>query len=129
MATPFPEIKPSGRSFKLGTFPVKVYRSMSGATVKRSFGNRASSYELQLEFQNITDARAADIVAHYTSNSGGFERFTLPAMLFVGMDSSLQGYIQAPTGIQWEYGAPPDVASVFPGISSVRVTLVGEQAI
>ena len=50
MAEQFPKIKPTTRAFKLGSFPVKVYRALSGATVKRAFGNRATGYELQLGF-------------------------------------------------------------------------------
>lgn len=126
MATTFPSVKPSSRSFKPGTFPTKVYRALSGATVKRSFGNRAYGYELSLEFTNVTDAVATQIVSHYISNSAGFTRFTLPNELFAGMSTALRAQVQAPTQIKWEYAAPPEVTSVYVGISSVRVQLVGE---
>lgn len=126
MSLPFPDIKPSSRSFRMGTYPTKVYRALSGATVKRSFGNKPSGYQLTLEFQNITDASAQLIVKHYVDTAAGFVRFTLPSTLFAGMDAALQGLIQAPTGIKWEYEQAPEVQSVISGRSTVAVTLAGE---
>lgn len=126
MAAQFPGIKPASRSFRLGQFPTKVYRALSGATVKRSFGNRAYGYELQLSFENIADAVAVQIIDHYNSTSAGFERFTLPAELFAGMSTALTATVQAPTQIKWEYAQPPDVQSVITGRSTVAVTLTGE---
>lgn len=126
MAAQFPSIKPAGRSFKLGAFPTKVYRALSGATVKRSFGNRAFGYELNLEYSNIKDDITVQLVDHYTNTSGGFERFTLPDALFEGMTTTLKGKVQAPTQIQWEYAGAPEITSVFPGVSSVQIQLIGE---
>jgi hypothetical protein len=126
MPTPFPPLVPTARRVKLGEYPTKVYRSMSGATAKRSFGNRAFSYQLTLEFKNILDATAAAIVTHYINTNAGFARFTLSTQLFDGMDSALSSQLSAPTGILWEYASPPDVESVTKGISTVRVELVGE---
>jgi hypothetical protein len=126
MAEQFPRIKPTSRSFTLGSFPVKTYRALSGATVKRAFGNRATGYQLQLGFDNISDDTASQLLAHYNGSSGGFDRFTLPADLFAGMNDTLRGYIQAPTSIRWEYAGPPEVASVFTGRSRVSITLLGE---
>lgn len=126
MAEQFPGIKPTTRAFKLGSFPVKVYRALSGATVKRAFGNRATGFELQLGFDNIPDDTTEQLLAHYNGSQGGFDRFTLPADLFVGMTTGLRGHIQAPTSIRWEYAGPPEVQSVFTGRSRVSITLLGE---
>jgi hypothetical protein len=126
MSLPFPNVKPTSRNFKQGQFPTKVYRSLSGATVKRSFGNRAFGNQIELEFANIDDATATLILKHYADTSGGFERFTLPAEVFIGMSASLQGYIQSTATIRWEYAGPPDVESVPCGLNVVRVSLVGE---
>jgi hypothetical protein len=126
MAEQFPRIKPTTRAFKLGTFPVKTYRALSGATVKRAFGSRPSGFELQLGFDNISDATTEQLLDHYNGSSGGFDRFTLPADLFAGMTTTLRGYIQAPTSIRWEYAGPPEVQSVYTGRSRVSITLIGE---
>jgi hypothetical protein len=127
MADQFPNLKPSDRQFKLGAYPTKTYRSLSGATVKRSFGNRPTGYELQLSYTNISDATTVQLLDHYTSTSGGFERFTLPAALFAGMSSELASRVQSPTGIKWEYAGAPEVESVHNGISAVTINLIGEQ--
>jgi hypothetical protein len=126
MAAQFPRIKPAERNFRLGQYPVKSYRALSGATVKRAFGNRPYGYELELSFNNITDDATTELLSHYESTSGGFERFTLPDTLFVGMNSALTSKIQAPSQIKWEYVGPPEVRSVTPGRSTVRIALAGE---
>jgi hypothetical protein len=126
MALVFPAIKPTARSFKQGAFPTKVYRALSGATAKRSFGNRAYGFELQLQFENVRDGIAALIFKHYSDTSGGFERFTLPDEVFAGMSNELRGYANPTATIRWEYAGPPDVSSARGGISNVRVSLVGE---
>lgn len=126
MAEQFPNIKPAERNFRLGQYPVKSYRALSGVTVKRAFGNRPYGYSLELSFNNITDDVTTQILNHYDGTSGGFERFTLPDTLFSGMSSSLTSKIQAPSQIKWEYVGPPEVQSVVPGRSNVRFTLAGE---
>jgi hypothetical protein len=126
MAAQFPGIKPTERRFRLGQYPVKVYRAASGATIKRSFGNRAFGYELQVSFENITDAVVVQIIDHYNNTQGGFERFTLPIELFAGMTATLVDKIQSPALIQWEYTGPPDVRSVIGGVSTVSIGFAGE---
>ncbi len=126
MSVTFPSIKPSGRSVTLGSYPTKVYRSLAGTTVKRSFGNRPFGYQLSLEFANVSDTVTSQIIAHYTDTAGGFVRFTLPAAVFAGMDATLQAQLQAPGGIRWEYAGPPEVESVYRGRSNVSITLAGE---
>ena len=49
----FPALKPTARSFQLGEYPIKSYRAMSGAVVRRSFGNKPFGYTLDLEFANV----------------------------------------------------------------------------
>lgn len=126
MTAQFPSVRPAERSFRPGQYPTKSYRALSGAIVKRAFGNRAYGYELQLSFNNITDSVTAQFIDHYNNTRGGFERFTLPAELFAGMDANLTSKIQAPTQIKWEYSGPPDIKSVFNGRSTVTITLTGE---
>lgn len=126
MSVTFPSIKPSGRSVTLGVYPTKAYRSLAGTTVKRSFGSRPYGYQLSLEFANVPDTVTSQIIAHYNDTAGGFTRFTLPTAIFAGMDATLRGQLQAPDGIRWEYAGPPEIESVFRGVSNVAVTLTGE---
>jgi hypothetical protein len=127
MSITFPSLKPSQRSFKLGAFPTKIYRSLSGATAKRSYGNKPFGYELQLVFSNIDDASTLLILQHYNNTFGGFSRFQLPASVFSGMTDGLRGLAQESSAIRWEYAGPPEVESIIGGRSTVQLTLIGEQ--
>lgn len=122
----FPSIVPSGREFSLGAFPTKTYKALSGATVKRSFGNKPSGYKLSLLYQNLRDRDTIELLRHYDNTGGGFDRFRLPNGLFAGMADNLQGFIQSPYNIRWEYTGPPTVQSVYRGISNVTIELQGE---
>jgi len=129
MARVFPSLTPSTRQFTPGTYPTRTYRALSGATVKRSFGNKPHSFELSLDFNNVADSAVVQIIRHYNDSSGGFSRFLLPDTIFAGMNITLRGLIQSPLGILWEYGGPPQVQSVFPGISSVSISFLGDLSI
>ena len=126
MSIVFPSLKPSRRQFSPGVFPTKVYRSLAGTTVKRSYGNRPSSYQLTLEFANVSDTTVALIIDHYNNTSGGFSRFRLPSSVFSGMSATLVEKIQQPFNIRWEYISAPSIESVYSGISTVSVELLGE---
>jgi hypothetical protein len=122
----FPSIRPTGRSYSPGQFPTRIYRGLSGATVKRIFGNRSFGHSIELEFANITDANVKLILDHYYAQGGNYTRFALPNEIFSGMSDSLRDVVQAPTNILWEYAQPPQVESVFNGRSAVTVSLIGE---
>jgi len=122
----FPSIRPTGRSYSPGQFPTKVYRGLSGATVKRVFGNRSFGHVIDLQFENISDINTKAIVDHYYGQYGSYERFTLPDAVFSGMSTALKDAVQAPVNILWEYAEPPQVESVFDGRSTVTVRLIGE---
>lgn len=126
MARSFPAIKPSARQYTPGTYPTRTYRALAGTTVKRSFGNKPYGHSMALEFRNIPDTTLAQILSHYHDSQGGFSRFALPNAVFAGMDATVRVYMQSPKGIQWEYADPPQVESVYPGISNVSVSLLGE---
>jgi len=122
----FPALKPSARSFQLGQYPVKTYRAMSGAVVRRSFGNKAFGYTLDLEFANVPEATVNTIIDHYNGQQGGTLGFAIAPFVFAGYTVTLQGKVRNPSGIEWLYAEPPSVSSVIKGISTVTVKLVGE---
>lgn len=122
----FPSIRPTGRSYAPGQFPIKTYRSLTGATVKRIFGNRSFGHSIELQFENIADATTKQILDHYYGQYGSYNRFNLPDTVFSGASSDLKGILQSPTNILWEYAEAPQVESVFNGRSTVTVRLIGE---
>jgi len=122
----FPALKPTARSFQLGQYPIKTYRAMSGAVVRRSFGNRPFGYTLDLEFANVTEATVNSICDHYNGQGGGTLGFIVPTEVFAGYTSTLQGKVRTAAGIEWLYAEPPNVKSELRDRSSVTVRLVGE---
>lgn len=122
----FPSIRPSGRSYSPGQFPTKTYRGLSGATVKRVFGNRSFGHLIDLQFENISDTNTKAILDHYYGQYGTYERFTLPDEVFSGISAALRDILKTPTNILWEYAEPPQVESVITGRSTVTVRLIGE---
>lgn len=123
------KIVPTTRSFTLGDYPTKTYRSLSGVIFKRAFGNKQTGYTLDLTFKNVKDAVAVAISKHYVDVDGTYGGFTMPDRTFNGMDNSLEALVQAPSGIKWRYAEPPKVQSVQPGFSTITVKLVGELSV
>ena len=70
----FPPVKPTSRSFKPGVYPQKAYRSLNGAVVKRTYGNKPYGATLDLSFDNIPDASAVAIVDHYRTQTAANSR-------------------------------------------------------
>ena len=122
----FPALIPTARSFKLGQYPVKTYRAMSGAIAQRSFGNRPYGYTLDLEFKNISEDKIILIIDHYDEQGGGTIGFNVPAIVFQGYSGALQSRIRTATGIEWFYVDPPSISNVIKNISTATVQLAGE---
>jgi hypothetical protein len=99
---------------------------LSGATIRRSFGNKPTGYTLDLEFANVLEATVNSICDHYNGQGGGTEGFVVPAAVFAGYSGTLQGKVRIPPGIEWLYVGPPSISSVIKDISTVTVQLVGE---
>ncbi len=132
MADAFPNIKPSTRKFKMGDIPSTTYTSLSGVVFRRAFGNRKTNYTLDLTFKNIPDSSDVNfrstehILDHYDGTEGTFSSFSIPDLVFAGMESTVTGYIQAPANIKWRYAKPPEVQSVQSNLSTVTVSFVGD---
>lgn len=122
----FPSLTPTARSFQLGEYPVKTYRALSGATIRRSFGNKPFGYTLDLEFANVPEATVNAICDHYNGQGGGTLGFTVPATVFSGYSSTLQGKVRTPAGIEWLYAEPPSITSSLRDLSTITIKLVGE---
>jgi hypothetical protein len=139
MAATFPNITPSSRNLTMGDLPSKVYRAMSGATVRRAFGNKKTGYVMKLQFKNLgddvsvfsgTQRTVKEILDHYCEANGTFDNFNLGSGLTKGMGTETANYFkgnasQSPE-VRWRYAKPPEVQSVKAGLSNVSVELIGE---
>lgn len=120
----YPSHAPTGRTFNAGDYSYKAFQSQSGKEVRILYGDKRTGMTLDLRYDNISDTKADDFIAHYDEVKGGFTSFTLPAAFRTGWDGDTAA-IDAATGNQWRYSDPPAITSVRPGISSVTVRLVG----
>jgi hypothetical protein len=118
---PFPSIKPAGRSFDLGDYPVKTFTSQSGKESRILYGSNRTGATLELKFDNIPAATAAQFTTHYDETRGTYATFSLPTTVFAGTSAS---NINPGAATSWRYAEPPAITSVFNNLSSVAVRLV-----
>lgn len=126
-AIAFPNIKPTGRSYSPGKFPQSEFQALNGATTILRYGNRRSGSELSLEFGNITDDNAAQIIASFEQQMVGDNWITFTtADGLTGASPSMAAYLgETISGLRWRFADAPSVESIVPGRSSVRVRLTG----
>lgn len=127
-AVAFPNLKPTSRSYSPGTYPQTEFQSQNGAKTIVRYGNRRFDSSLQLSFQNITDAQAASILQNYEDVNANWNYVTFSSSNgSAGAGSDLATYLQesGASGLKWRYDGPPQVDSVYPGVSSVSCAFIG----
>ena len=139
MATfsPFPNIKPSSRTYSPGKYPQTEFVAQNGAKTVLRYGDKQVDAKLTLNFTNISDSQAFAILENYrlvnsvydyvtfNQNSGlagiGGDGHTMPD----GSLGNLAAYVDAvPLGLRYRYDGPPTVTSVKPNISNVQCKFV-----
>jgi len=128
MATAFPTIEPTSRSFAAPSWQTTTQVSQSGVITRRLWGSRPSRATLSLQFNNISDTNTSAILSAYNSAKGSVDSLTLPTILFNGADGTLKTWLDGSAtgaGLLWCFteGSPPQVESVAPGRSNVTVSL------
>ena len=124
---PFPDyIIPTSRTYKPGKLPETVFEARNGSTSFVQYGQNFVNAELTLNFANINDGNALEILQHYERVLGDdFVIFDNNAG-FQGMDAALSGGLQDGRGLlRWRYSDAPQITSVYPGVSSVQVQFIG----
>ena len=124
----FPDSKPSSRSYVPGDFPIKRFVSQSGVETRVLYGSKETGAKLSLGYKNLEDSTADNFVGHYREMKGTYTTFDLSAdtwndIVRAGWTGN-QDRIDAPSGTLWRYAKQPQVTSVKPGISNVKVDLV-----
>ena len=109
----FPARRPTARSFSIGEYPTKTYKSLGGTIVRRSFGNRAINYALDMRFDAISQVALETIFAHYHGQQGNANGFTLPSEMFSDMSAAMASNMQnaGGGGSLWFYAEAPQVES------------------
>ena len=131
MATTFPSIEPTARSFVAPAWQTATQVSQSGVITRRLWGSRPSRATLALQFNNMSDTNTSAILSAYNSAKGSVDSLTLPNILFNGADGTLKTWLDGSAtgaGLVWCFaeGSPPQVESVAPGRSNVTVSLTAE---
>jgi hypothetical protein len=125
MATSFPAIQPTSRRVVQGQYAVKRFVSISGTGTTRAYGSQPFNALLELEFDNITDSAALQIVNAYEAARGNKGQLTLPIELWSGMDGDLR--LKLERDYVWRFADQPQLTSVRPGLSSITVKLEGQR--
>ncbi len=98
----FPSIAPTSRAFDPGDYPIKTFKSQSGAETRILYGSERTNVKLQLSYANIGDASAELFVRHFDETKGTFSTFTLP-------DGSLGGWSGETNALRPEQTKVPTV--------------------
>ena len=127
-AIAFPaNIKPSARRYTPGTFPETQFRAQNGTLTILRYGNRRVDSTLSLEFRNIPDSKAAEIIKNYEAVNSGDNNVTFTLSTgAAGTSSQYSKFVKEDgTGLKWRYAAPPEVTSVVNGRCTVVCEFVG----
>lgn len=125
MTTAFPPIAPTSRRVTQGQYAVKRFTSIAGTGTTRAYGSQPFNAALELEYSNIADTAALEIVSAYEAANGGKGALSLPLELWSGMDGALQLKMQR--DYVWRFADQPQLTSVRPGLSSMTVRLEGQR--
>ena len=118
----YPTLTPSARNYGIGQYAVTTVSAQNGSELRILRGPNTFGGSLELEYQSIPDAEAAEFIDHYREVYGTYLTFSLPTGPKGGW-SQHPDYMEAP-GCDWRYAEQPTITSMFPGISTVRVRLV-----
>ena len=122
----FPLITPSSRTYRPGRQPETVFQAQNGATTVIAFGSRFVDAELDMEFRNITDEVANRILVHYHEVRGDDYVVFGDRRGLGGISENLRNNMQTGRDVlRYRYKQPPEIQSVYPGVSTVRVSFIG----
>ena len=129
------DLVPSSRAYTPGTFPRTRYESQDGVATFIQYGNRRVNASLQLEFRNIFDVQAKDIIDLYDRAMSGEEtriNFSRSEVFGGISDAKREGSQSLKTEMEtggddlcWLFTGPPQVRSIRPGVSTVSCSFTG----
>lgn len=122
MPTPYPSLCPTRRAWTPGQFPTRRFAAINGAGTTRLYGSRAFDAQLSLEY-TLLDNELAELLDCYTAARGSFDELELSPETFVGLSADVRADI--PDYLTWRWEDTPQIESIAPGRSRVRVNLIG----
>jgi len=122
MTTAYPDLCPTRRAWTPGNYATRRFNAINGAGTTRLYGSRAFDATLSIEYL-LTDEELAELLECYHEARGSFDELDLPEEIFIGLGPEVQAEI--PDYLTWRWEDTPQIESVAPGRSRVRVNLVG----
>ena len=127
---PFPNVKPSSRSYTPGTYPQVEFVAQNGAKTVLRYGNKKVNAKLSLGFTNITDTKANEILDLYEEVNSDYDYISFTsANALAGINSSslVNNMAEKDSNgfkLRYRFDGPPSVSSVRPGRSNVQCKFV-----
>tara|TARA_Y100001973_G_scaffold68248_1_gene99604 strand:+ start:218 stop:643 length:426 start_codon:yes stop_codon:yes gene_type:complete len=126
-------IRPTSRSYIPGEYPQTTFQAQNGAKTVLRYGNKRYDSTMKVEFKNITDDQAAQILVNYENINSDWDYLdfngtnVLDGLVEGGSaNHSLSTYVrEAISGLRWRYAKPPSLSSgAYPGVSNVSCSFV-----
>ena len=128
---PFPNIKPSSRSYTPGRYPQVEFIAQNGAKTVLRYGDKKVDAKLSLGFTNITDSQANEILNLYDEVNSDYDFIHFPstsALAGINNLSLRRKFEERDTSgntlLRYRFDGPPTVTSVRPGRSNVQCKFV-----
>ena len=121
MAKDYPGLCPISRRYTPGKFATKRFNSISGAGATRLYGSKHFDAEMDLEYL-VNDEQLEEILASYNDSMGEYHTLNVPSNVFAGMSDGVQSQMAA--SLNWRWKERPQIESVQPHLSRVRVNLI-----
>ena len=127
LGTVFGSYRPTTRRFNPGSHFYSVAQTISGTETRRIWGNKSNDASLELEYENILESVALDILRMYEAAYGSYASFVLPNDTFAGASEQLRDkYRLSGTSMKWYFAEPPRVRSVRPGVCTLSLKFNGK---
>lgn len=123
----FPSVAPSQRRYTPGQFPTALFTAQNGSTTVLRYGSRRYDSALDLQFTNISDTIAAQLLSLYERVTAADDWLVFTASdVTAGAGTGLATWLEESggSGLRWRFDGPPSVESVVPGRSTVSMKLV-----
>lgn len=123
MAAPydFPAIEPASRRYSAGTYPITVQSDLRGGGFRFLHSAIKSGIELELGYENLTQAEAKQIRDHYRLRDGGHQSFLLPGAIWAGHSSATN---IASATLRWKYASVPEETQKSGGYVDLSISLI-----
>lgn len=122
--------RPASRRFKPGSHYLTRTETFSGSECLRIWGTTSQDATLEVDYSNIFESTALQILQLYEKVYGGYASVALPADMLAGAGETLKGEIRlSGTKMRWYFAEPPRITAVFPGVCNVSVKFVGKNSV